>query len=518
MPRFTVSIAVYNRLELTRTCIDSILHSGGDFEVIVTDNASAEDTRDYLRSLDPSRFRIVTNRENLGFNGPHNHALTLARGEFFVVLNNDLEVTAGWLDIMAAKFAQNPNLAICGVHGGCTRIDKDAVGVDDRELEYVEGSCLMIPTVLARRHGLFANYLKFAYFEDSDLSLRMREMGHDIAIADLHFKHNRRSTALLVRSEGKIDLDAICRRNRCAFRMKWKRYLEKRTFAYRILVRRQASIGDVLLTTPILRILKKKARNVEITVHTLFPEIFRGNPNVSHASKDLPFPDSNYDEKYDLDLAYERFPFMPIVAAYAKACGIPVDNSIPDLYSIPEEEAWAENYTPKGRVLALHPGPTAWEGRNWPLERFAAVARYFQAKGWKAVVVGHPGPSLPCDFDFRGKTTLHSLASVLRRCSLFVGIDSYPMHVAVSVNIPIVATFGCILPDLRLPGTGYFLSAQVQGLSCLGCHHHQPPPVTSSKCRFGNPRCMTELSVDHVIEMAEMAFRRYLELGGSPRV
>lgn len=517
MPRFTISIAVYNRLELTKSCIDSILKSGGDYEVIVTDNASAEDTKDYLRSLDP-RFRVVTNRQNLGFNGPHNHALTLARGEFFVVLNNDLRVTPGWLDVMAAEFARNPRLAVCGVHGGCTSISKDGRGTGERALEYIEGSCLMIPTALARAHGLFSNYLKFAYFEDSDLSLRMREKGYAIALAPLHFEHTRRSTSELVRHEGKIDLDAICRRNHQTFRTKWKRYLEKRTFAHRILVRRTASIGDVFLLTPVLRLLKKKAKNVEITVGTAFPGIFRGNPDVFRATEEKQFPDSDFDERRDLDLVYERSPLIPIVDAYAKACEVQVIDPVPVLYPTREEEAWAERFTPKGRVVAIHAGPTAWEGRNWPHDRFAAVARHFRSKGWKAIAVGHPGPSLPLDFDFRGKTTLHSLASVLRRCSLFVGIDSFPMHVAVSVNIPVTATFGCILPELRLPRSGYFLAAQAVDVPCLGCHHHAPPPVTFSRCRLGSPRCMTGLSVKRVIETAEYAFQRYLELGGRPRV
>lgn len=517
MPKFTISIAVHNLLESTRSCINSILASGGDWEAIITDNGSTDGTAEYLRSLDKSRFRVITNPENLGFIIPHNRALTLARGDFFVVLNNDIQVVPGWLDIMAAEFARNPNLAICGVLGGCNSLSPDGRGILGDRLEYVEGSCLMIPTALARKHGLFANYLKFAYYEDSDLSLRMRQAGYDIALAPVFLKHQRRSTSDLVRREGKINLDSVIRRNHLAFRTRWKRYLRTRTFAHRVLVRRTGAIGDVFLLGPVLKAVRKRVPRTEITVCTLFPEIFRGNPDVHRAV--LPSElNGEFDETYDLDLAYERRPKIPVIQAYAEACRVKADG-LPMLYTNRKEEAWADQIVPVGgKVLAIHPGPTAWEGRNWPLERFSEVSLRFQSAGWKVLLVGSPGSPVVCDLDLRGKTTVHSLASVLRRCSAFVGIDSFPMHVAVSVNIPVVAVFGCILPELRIPQKSYFRGVQATGLSCLGCHHRFPPPVTVSRCRFGNAPCMSRIGPDQVIDAVVQAVSRYEEAGERPNV
>lgn len=172
MPRYTISIAIHDNLDLTRRCLDSIFtHSPAkDYEIIVTDNASTDGSHPCLleltRSSVPcSRLEIVHNDRNAGFGEAHNHALTLATGQFFVVLNNDLEVTPGWLELLAAEFARNPRLAIVGVRGTCCSLDDNALGRPGTTLEYIEASCLMIPTALARRHGLFDEAYRFAYLE-----------------------------------------------------------------------------------------------------------------------------------------------------------------------------------------------------------------------------------------------------------------------------------------------------------------------------------------------------------------
>lgn len=102
-PRYTVSILAYNNLHLTQRCLRSVAMHSRDCEVIVTDNASTDGTAAYLADFaakHPSLARIITNSANLGFSEPNNHALTLARGEFFVTLNNDVEVCAGWLEML----------------------------------------------------------------------------------------------------------------------------------------------------------------------------------------------------------------------------------------------------------------------------------------------------------------------------------------------------------------------------------------------------------------------------------
>src|SRR5689334_15851679 len=111
LPKFTISVLCHNRLELTQACLKSVFQHSKDYELIITDNGSTDGTKVYLDSLLRKNWlRIVTNPTNLGFNAPNNHALTLAKGEYFICLNNDMTVCEGWLERLAEPFTKDPKL------------------------------------------------------------------------------------------------------------------------------------------------------------------------------------------------------------------------------------------------------------------------------------------------------------------------------------------------------------------------------------------------------------------------
>lgn len=522
MPKFTISIAVHNHLKLTMRCLASVLeHSpAGEFEVIITDNASTDaGMREYLASL-PKEVSVRYSDQNEGFGEPHNTAaLVWAKGEYFVVLNNDTVVPQGWLEKMLATFAIDPKIAIVGVKGGCTELGPDGVGHIGNRLDYVEGSCLMIPTALARKHGLFDPTFRFAYFEDSDLSLRLRNLGYKIELADVEIRHERAATANLVRSRGGADLDGYYMRNQAIFRMRWRGYLERGGFGSgSILVRRDGAVGDVLLATPVLEALRRKHPKAELTFVTQCPEAMRGNP--VRALTYMPCDPKKYNHFYDLNLAYERDPMKHIVAAYAEVCDVmdflPEVGWLPYIYPDGNETCWGANYL-KSPTVVIHPGPTAWPGRNWLAENFNAVAREFRRKGYKVAIIGLQGTATigEHDIDLRGKTTIQALGALMKggMVKLFVGIDSMPMHAAAWAGIPLVGIFGCIDPAYRLPlhAPAWVRSAVADGVGCLGCHHWQSlgQPITNSKCLRDRVYCMERLSPTKVISEAEMALSEY---------
>ena len=87
MPSLSIIIINYNTPELTERCVDSVLSFTelSDFEVIIVDNGSS---KRYLPNTD-SRVKYVYNRKNLGFSGGNNLGLTLAMGEYILLLNSD---------------------------------------------------------------------------------------------------------------------------------------------------------------------------------------------------------------------------------------------------------------------------------------------------------------------------------------------------------------------------------------------------------------------------------------------
>jgi ADP-heptose:LPS heptosyltransferase len=133
-------------------------------------------------------------------------------------------------------------------------------------------------------------------------------------------------------------------------------------------------------------------------------------------------------------------------------------------------------------LVAIHPGSGGyaparrWEPAKWAAVADALIQRYHAqivlvgtpADGADAVQAQMAGPAA----NVAGQTTLPQLAALLAQCDLFLGADSGVMHVAASVDLPVVALFG---PSNHLawgPWTPENRSAVVRlGLRCSPCSY-----------------------------------------------
>ncbi len=105
------------------------------------------------------------------------------------------------------------------------------------------------------------------------------------------------------------------------------------------------------------------------------------------------------------------------------------------------------------RYVVLAP-TSRWPGKQWPAERFAAVAEALRAQGVTCVLVGAKserdqiGPLLRCAdggagvVDLVGATSLAQLMELLSHAACVVANDSAALHIAVGLNRPVVALFG----------------------------------------------------------------------------
>jgi glycosyltransferase involved in cell wall biosynthesis len=97
----SIIIPCWSQLEFTRQCIAALnRHTRRPWELIVIDNGSTDGTAVYLagvRDMASVPVTVITNRTNRGFPAAINQGLKAARGEYLVLLNNDVVVTDGWL-------------------------------------------------------------------------------------------------------------------------------------------------------------------------------------------------------------------------------------------------------------------------------------------------------------------------------------------------------------------------------------------------------------------------------------
>lgn len=500
-PKFTISVVCYNNLELTKRCIASILGYSNNFELIVTDNASTDGTDRYLSILQRGypNIRVVSNDKNFGFKDPSNHALILAKGEYLVLVNNDMEVCNGWLNMLSQPFRDHPRMAITGIKNTCRVISKDLVGsYHPTKTEYIEGSCLMIPTAIARKHGLFSDYLKFAYWEDADLSLRLRELGYEIETVDLPMHHKNRGS-----TTRNVHIRQIFEENTETMKKKFGFYFKRRDLKRRILIRRLGARGDVLLLTPALRALRDKYPQADIQVVTKCPQMLTGFDGVSIARNKR----SYFDFFYDLDLAYEKRPEVHIVQAYADALEVKLPKRW-QMEMFPKETdlSWGERKSRGLKVALIHGGITTWPSKNWPVERMEQVVKYLKQRGYFTIAVGAEDSQLcGCDDSVTGQTTPQQLYALALRASLFIGLDSMPQHIASAANIPSVVLFGPTNPAAIVRPTHRIVPVfgDVNKVPCIGEHGRRKIASTQSPCQSECINAITVQMVTNAVERLE---------------
>jgi len=476
-----------------------------DVTVHVTDNASGKEMQDLLVQYDVVVHR---NESNEGFIAPHNAVFRALddSADFFIVLNNDIIVPEGWYELFLKKFEEDDGIAAVGPTALCGRLRDNAQGFNGTPPEYIEGSFLALRVSAVKEvGGLFDDErIFFAYAEDSDLAMRLRERGYKLAHVDVPVEHGHFVTSREVAKV--IDLGGIEYRNRLVFKQRWGRYLKRRSFEEKILIRRRGAMGDVLWVSAIAKALKEENPSRIIYADTRCQKVLETCQYVD--CLDVP---REVDRIIDLNGAYEKTPHLPIWESYAREAQVTLPESTrPNIGISQKVQELVNRVIPKDmKAVAIHPGPTLWPGRDWPLERFVALAAWFRKKGFAVIEVGSArDASIVSEIDLRGRTSPEELAAVLGQCELFVGPDSFPMHVAVAMNTPLVALFGSVKPETRLPNCNKFAPASVDKFTvgCLGCHNILGLEASVTYCFRETPLCMERLQLKQVQQLIEDKF------------
>ena len=198
-PEVSIVIPVFNKIELTLACLESISkqNSRYELEVIVIDNFSSDSTFETLRLI--KGINYVRNNTNEGFVGACNQGAELATGKTLVFLNNDTEVQGEWLNNLVDGLSDG-TIGMTGSKliypdgrlqeaGGIIFSDgsghnygKNGDANDYhfnylRDVDYCSGASIAIDKEYFKKLGGFDNRYAPAYYEDVDLAMKVRKSG-----------------------------------------------------------------------------------------------------------------------------------------------------------------------------------------------------------------------------------------------------------------------------------------------------------------------------------------------------
>lgn len=304
-----------------------------------------------------------------------------------------------------------------------------------------------------------------------------------------------------------------------------------------VLIIRLSSLGDVLLTTPLIRSLKSKYPdiNVDFVVKRQYSMVLKGNPYLRR----IFFPDEEIDvtqydvivdlqnnlrsckirrkfekrvvkfKKYSLDKyllvnfkvnRLRELPAIPVRYAETVEKGL-LDESGLDLL-IPDSVK--SRLTGDKQTIGICPGSRHFTKR-YPAEKFIEVGNKLASEGFRVVVIGGEDEKNICAeisdsingaINLSTENDLHQIAADMKRCDGIICNDSGLMHVACAVKVPVVVIFGSSVREFGFtPYGNKHKVVERENLSCRPCSH-----IGKEKCPEKHFRCMLEISSEEVIK------------------
>jgi GT2 family glycosyltransferase/Tfp pilus assembly protein PilF len=229
-PTISIVLILYNRCELTLSCLTSILsNSFKSIELVIIDNCSTDKTRQLLERVEGAK--IIFNSENKHFLLAGNQASQIATGEYLLFLNNDAQILGDSLNAALKAIKSEANIGAVGgkiilpdgtlqeagsiiwQDGSCLgygRGDNPQVStyMFKRTVDYCSGAFLLTPRQLFLDLGSFDEAYQPAYYEETDYCVKLQKAGkkiiYDPNVVILHYEFAsslKRETAITLQTK-----------------------------------------------------------------------------------------------------------------------------------------------------------------------------------------------------------------------------------------------------------------------------------------------------------------------------
>lgn len=313
-----------------------------------------------------------------------------------------------------------------------------------------------------------------------------------------------------------------------------------------LLIIRLSSLGDILLTTPLIRSIKNKYPSITIDfiVREEFKDAVESNiylDNVYVYYREKPNTDlveslreKNYDMVVDLQnnfrsnrlrknlsgmqVKFKKPDVSKFLLVHTKLNFLKDAKQIPERYA----ECLGENildgsgldfFIPDGinssleddgKYIGFCPGAQHFT-KKWPEEYFVELGNELNRLGYKVVLIGGDSDRLMCrklqlrienSIDLSNENELYKLAADMKKCKAIVCNDSGLMHLASAIQIPLIALFGSSVMEFGFtPYMAESIVLENDSLSCRPCSH-----VGKAECPEDHFYCMNKIKPEIVLE------------------
>jgi len=210
IPKVAIVILNWNGLKHLREFLPSVILSDWpNLEIVVGDNASTDGSVAFVKDTYPN-ITIIENDDNYGFTGGYNKVLQQVEADYYILLNSDVEVPAGWIKPVIELMESDPLIAVAAPkikayyqkdhfeHAGAAGGFIDSFGYpfcrgrmfyeieEDKgqyqqsgEVFWASGAALFIKKKYWDEAGGFDDRF-FAHMEEIDLCWRLKNMGYKV--------------------------------------------------------------------------------------------------------------------------------------------------------------------------------------------------------------------------------------------------------------------------------------------------------------------------------------------------
>lgn len=214
-PRISVILPVYNGAEYLAESLKSVLsQSFSDFELLVLDDASTDDSAAIAEAMEDDRIRVVRHESNRRLPATLNHGLELAKGEFIARMDADDLCMPDRFQRQVRLLDSRPEIGICGgwvrLVGGVTGVTREYPVSPDAVEAFRHFHCPFAhPTVMVRRHLMEEHQLRYdptaVAVEDFELWTRLLQQTRGANIPEVLLEYRMHEASVTSQNWSAMD-------------------------------------------------------------------------------------------------------------------------------------------------------------------------------------------------------------------------------------------------------------------------------------------------------------------------